>query len=123
MTFPKGVIMKKLNIALKINDYKINTTGYINKDIISFKDYKKENTEMIYDLNKDILIRDNKEITIKMYFNKETDNIEYTLKEHDKKFFQNLEKIKLLKDETNIIISYRIEESLFNLYLHYEEVK
>lgn len=115
--------MKKLKIALKINDYKINTTGYINKDIISFKDDKKENTEMIYDLNKDILIRDNKEITIKMYFNKETDNIEYTLKEHDKKFFQNLEKIKLLKDESNIIISYRIEESLFNLSLHYEEVK
>lgn len=115
--------MKKVNIALSINDYNLNTTGFMNNNIISFKDKDPLKTEIIYNMTTNTLIKDNKEITIKMYFDKKENNIEYILKEYNKTFFNNLEKIKLLYNESNIIINYRIDKTLYNLKLHYEEVK
>ena len=51
--------MKKINITLKINDYELKTDGFINNEIISFKDKDEKSTEIIFDLKSNTLTRDN----------------------------------------------------------------
>lgn len=113
--------MKKVNISLKINDYEITGAGYINNNILSFNDKDKLKTNIIYDFNNDLLIRDNKEITIKILFKEEPNNIEYYLKEQKCKLNNKLNKFKLIKDSSSVIINYQIEENTFELHLSYEE--
>lgn len=115
--------MKKLNITLKINDYELKTNGFINNDIISFKDKDENNTEIIFDLKNNILIRNNEEMMIKIYFDKPKENIEILLKKENLTFYNEFSNLRLLKKERNIIISYRIEMADFDLSLKYEEVK
>lgn len=115
--------MKKVKIILNINDYKLDTFGYLNNNIISFKDKDLEKTEIIYDISNDVLIRDNSEMCIKMFFNKDMDNMEYNLKNYNLSFKSSFSKYKLLKDESHIIISYQVGDNLFNLSIYYEEVR
>ena len=113
--------MKEVKIDLKINDYELTTTGYINNNILSFKDKDEQNTNIIYDFNNNTLIRNNQEIQIKLFFEVQDNNVEYLLKENNKKFYMQLEKISLHKDKTSVIIKYRIEDTDFILNLSYME--
>ena len=122
-TLKRGVLMKKINITLKINDYELKTDGFINNEIISFKDKDEKSTEIIFDLKSNTLIRENDEILIKIYFDKPKENIEYLLKKENLTFYNEFSNLRLLKKERNIIISYRIEKADFNMILNYEEVK
>lgn len=113
--------MKKVKITLKINDYTLNTDGFINNNILSFYDNDELTTNIIYDFNNDLLIRDNKEINIKIKFKEEPNNIEYFLKEANCKAYNQLNNYKLLKEKTSVIINYQIEENNFHLNLSYKE--
>lgn len=115
--------MKRINITLKINDYELKTDGFINNEIISFKDKDEKSTEIIFDLKSNTLTRENDEILIKIYFDKPKENIEYLLKKENLTFYNEFSNLRLLKKERNIIISYRIEKADFNMILNYEEVK
>lgn len=113
--------MKEVKIDLKINDYELTTTGYINNNILSFNDKDEQNTNIIYDFNNNTLIRNNQEIQIKLFFDVQDNNVEYLLKENNIKFYTQLEKISLHKDKTSVIIKYRIEDTDFILNLSYME--
>ena len=113
--------MKKVKISLKINDYKLNTTGFINNNILSFNDKDELKTNIIYDFNTDILIRDNSEITIKILFNEKEDNVEYILKKENATFKNKFTNLELIKKDNTLIINYRIEETDFILKLSYKE--
>lgn len=113
--------MKEVKIDLKINDYELTTTGYINNNILSFNDKDEQNTNIIYDFNNNTLIRNNQEIQIKLFFEVQDNNVEYLLKENNIKFYTQLEKISLHKDKTSVIIKYRIEDTDFILNLSYME--
>lgn len=111
--------MKKVKVSLKINDYKINTYGYINNNILSFKDNDKDNTKIIFDFNNNKIIRDNEEINLVIDLNNKINT--YKLKKENINFDQNIE-INLLQNENNkYIINYQIEDNTFDLYLNYEE--
>ena len=114
--------MQKVNIKLKINDYSLEEEGYLNNDILSFKDQDLEKTEIIYDLKHDILIRDNKEITIKLNFKEKENNMKCLIKKENIELSNNFECLSLLKEKNNIIINYRIDETTFNLKIEYKEV-
>ena len=47
-TLKRGVLMKKINITLKINDYELKTDGFINNEIISFKDKDEKSTGSVF---------------------------------------------------------------------------
>ncbi len=115
--------MKKVNVFLNINDYKLETIGFLDKNILKFKDKDELETDIIYDIDNDTLIRDNSDITIKMDFSKDVNNMEYTLKENNISFSDTFKKYSLNNSFGNIIIRYRVGENMFNLTLKYEEVK
>ena len=112
-------VMQKIKVKLKINDYALNTNGYLNNNILSFNDKDSLTTNIIYDINNDLLIRDNNDITIKIDFNNKI--VEYFLKNEKYTLKQDIKIFKLHKNETSIIINYQIEENDFNLELLYEE--
>ena len=111
--------MKKTKIELQINDYFLKSTGYLNKNILSFFDKDQNKTEMIIDFNTNRFIRNNNEIKIEIDFNKE--EVEYHLKKEDLKFTQDIKTIMLKKSNNEYIINYQIEENPFVLNIKYEE--
>lgn len=113
--------MQKKIVNLKINDYEITTNGFLNNEILSFNDNDELKTNIIYDFKNDLLIRDNKDITIKIKFKEEKDNVEFFLKNENITFNNNLDEFKLLKEATRVIIYYKIEENQFNLEISYKE--
>ncbi len=113
--------MKQVKVNLKINDYELQTTGYLNNNILSFNDKDINKTNIIYDFNSDTLIRNNDEIMIKLLFNKEKENVLYELKNNNCKFSNQLTKLSLHKTPTSVIIKYRIENLQFNMELSYME--
>ena len=113
--------MKKTKIELKINEYYLNTIGYLNNNILSFFDKDQNKTEMILDLNTNRFIRNNNECKIEIDFNQE--EIKYYLKKEDLKFTQNIKTIMLKKNNNEYIINYQIEENPFVLNIKYEEEK
>ncbi len=113
--------MKKTKIELKINEYFLNTIGYLNNNILSFFDKDQNKTEMILDLNTNRFIRNNNECKIEIDFNQE--EIKYYLKKEDLKFTQNIKTIMLKKNNNEYIINYQIEENPFVLNIKYEEEK
>ena len=113
--------MKKTKIELKINEYFLNTIGYLNNNILSFFDKDQNKTEMILDLNTNRFIRNNNECKIEIDFDQE--EIKYYLKKEDLKFTQNIKTIMLKKNNNEYIINYQIEENPFVLNIKYEEEK
>ena len=111
--------MKKQKIELKINDYSLKTTGYLNNEILSFFDKDTNNTEIIIDLNNDILIRNNEDYKIKMNFQKKI--IEYKLKKENLEFDQDINIIMLKKSKNEYIINYQIEQISYNMQIIYKE--
>lgn len=114
--------MQRVKVYLKINDYCLNEDGFLNNNILSFNDKDLKRTNIIYNFNDNTLIRDNDEITIKMFFNKEKDNILYELKKEGVKIFNNFTNFSLQKEKQTVIINYRIEDANFYLKLTYKEV-
>ena len=114
--------MKSVTVFLNINDYDINTMGVLDKNVLSFKDKDLKETSIRYDLSNNILIRDNSDIAIKMNFSKDTNNIEYTLKEKNISFSDTFKIYSLINESGNIIISYQVGDNKFDLTLKYEEV-
>ena len=114
--------MKKVKVNLKINDYELDTFGFLNNDILSFYDKDKEKTNIIYSYRDNTLIRDNDSLLIKIFFNKEKDNISYELKKEKMTFLHNFTNFSLKNIDGAVIINYRIEDTDFRLVLSYEEV-
>ena len=113
--------MKKVKVSLKINDYVLETNGLIKDNILSFVDKDELKTNIIYDYNYNILTRENNEIKIILYFDKENNNMEYLLKKDNVKFFNNFIKKQLHSDNKAVIINYRMEEENFFLEISYRE--
>ena len=113
--------MQKTKIKLKINDYFLDTTGFLNNNILSFFDKDQNKTEMIVDFTTNRFIRNNSEYKIEIDFNQE--EIKYHLKKEDLKFTQNIKTIMLKKNDNEYIINYQIEENPFMLNIKYEEEK
>ena len=72
--------MQKVIVNLNINDYKLITHGYLNNEILSFIDNDELKTNIIYDFKNDLLIKDNKDITIKIKFKEKENNLEFFFK-------------------------------------------
>ncbi len=113
--------MKKVKVNLKVNDYQITTTGYLNNNMLSFNDKDEYKTNIIYDFNTDTLIRNNQELTTEINFQKQNNNVSYLLKETNNKFYHQLTNLSLHKQNTSVIIKYRIEKTDFILTLSYME--
>lgn len=112
-------VMKKVTVFLKINDYKLEKNGIFNNGILSLNDDDYQ-TEIIYDWNKDNLIRDNEDITIK--FNFKENQVSYLLKKMNKKLQQKIDIIEFQKEKNKLKIKYKLEEETFCFDLSYEEV-
>jgi len=113
--------MKEVNVFLKINDYIVETKGIIDNMVLSFNDQDELKTKVTYDYNNNFLIRDNNEITITLYFEKDKNNLEYILKSNNNKFFDNFTKISLHQNNKEVIINYRIGEIFYHMTLSYKE--
>lgn len=110
--------IKKYKIILKVNDFYVEKYGILKKNILLFED---NNIKYSFNFEKLVLIRENNEFLLIIDFiNK---NYEYILKESAKKICNNFIIKHLLKEDTSVIIKYRIEENEFCLFLSYKEVK
>lgn len=111
--------MAKVKISMTINDYNLDTIGYFNNNVLSFKD-KEDN--IIFDLNNYLLTKETDETIIKMNFKLDKNNLEIFVKETNNKFYTDFT-IKQLKNESSsVIISYQINEDIFNLKISFKEV-
>lgn len=113
-------VMEKVTVFLKINDYKLEKNGIFNNGILSLNDDDENQTEIIYDWNKDNLIRDNEDITIK--FNFKENQVSYLLKKMNSKLQQKIDIIEFQKDKNKLRIKYKLEAETFCFDLSYEEV-
>lgn len=109
--------MQKIRIKIEINDHIIEGIGTINENIIKFK----TNEEIIeYDVKNSVLIKENKELIIKLDFlNKK---VYYELVEENKKFSYDLIIFSLTNRPKQVIINYQIEQTNFSLQLNYETI-
>ena len=97
----------KLKVRIDNTEYIVNYS--IDKEIISYKEL--DNTLVNYDLDKNILIRDNDEIHMIYDFNNKTGSI--LIKEMDRELEILIENIDIERDKNNIKVNYSIENNDF----------
>lgn len=108
--------MQKIDIKLKINDYNIEEEGILENNILKVKT-DKEYIE--YDLNNNILLKEDKDLKIEMDFiNKE---IKYHLLKENKIFSNFFNIISLTNNDKKVIINYQIEQTSFLLEIEYKQ--
>ena len=109
--------MGKIDIKIKVNNYKINTKGIKQKNIITCIDNNDNQTKIKIDTENLILKRENNDIIINIDFKNK--NIEYYLKEHNKKVNTPIKVNKIRKQPQKIKINY-INEEEFALEITYK---
>ena len=116
--------MPKINIKVSISDNTNNDSyeikSIIQDEIIKYKE--KDNTLVKYDLNKNILTRENDNLRMEYVFNKENET-EGTIfiKELNNNIKILINTYKLIRINNNIDIEYVIEDNIFNYRI--EEIK
>lgn len=109
--------MKKIRIKIEINDHIIEGIGTKSNNIITLK----ANDEIIeYDIEKQLLVKENKELIIKLdYLNKK---VYYELVGENKKFSNDLVIFSLTNEDKHVMIRYQIEQADFSLKINYETI-
>lgn len=113
MTKKWRIIMSKINITIKVNNYIINTNAIKKDNIITCIDNNDKKTKITIDTQKPILTRETKDLIITLNFKNKT--INYYLKEQNKTLTQPLNKVNITKKLNKITIKYIIEQELFTL--------
>ena len=115
---PKIKALIRLENDDKTDEFK--TTAIIHDNLLKYKE--KDNTTMIIDLEKNIIIRENNELKIEfpLSLSHKTKGSIY-LKEFDKKLTVEITTKKIEKNNNDIEIQYKIEKQLFKYYM--EEIK
>ncbi len=109
--------MQKVRIKIKINDHIIEGIGKINNNILVLK---KDKEVIEFDLKKNILKKENKELIIQLDFIKKT--VIYELLEEKQKFSNNLVIFSLTNTDKQVMINYQIEKADFILEINYETI-
>lgn len=112
----KEQIINKINVYIKVNDYKINTEGFLNQNKITCID-PNDNTNFIYDKETKVLTRENNTQKIEIDF--QNKKVKYTLKDYKKELTQDILIEKYIENENQIEITYLIEETKFELNISY----
>ena len=99
------------NSKLKVRiDNTENIVDYsIDSEVINYKEI--DNTKVYYDLNNNILIRDNDDIHMIYDFNNKKGNI--LIKEMDRELELLIENIDIERNKNNVKVSYSIENNDF----------
>lgn len=110
------IVIKNLDITLKINNFSFKTKGIKEENELTFS---YENTNYKFDLLKQTLEKEDKETKFLFDFKNSILNL------HDKTLNRDIN-IKLLikclqKEKNDIIISYQIEEEIFDFLISYTE--
>ncbi len=119
-----GDNMPKINILVTIKndltDSAYTTTAIKQDSLLKYKE--KDNTLVIYDYDKNSLVRENNELRMDYVFdmNKKTDGI-ITIKEFNKKLSVPIITNKLERKNNNIEIEFKVEDNLF-LYKVEEQI-
>ncbi len=96
-------------IKVTISEEELITDSILENNIYK---YKEDNgTKVILDINNNILIRENNDIYMKYDFNNKTGNL--VVKELDKIFDLEMNKVNFLKEDKLIEIKYNIDEEEF----------
>ena len=109
--------MAKVNVKININDEIIEEKGILTENILKLKD---KETNIIFDYNNLILIRENSEYKIKIDFKQ--NKVEYNLKNTSHKFYTDLTILSLTNHDKQVMINYRIEETDFSLNIKCETI-
>ncbi len=109
--------IEKINVYIKVNDYKITNVGEKYNSNISCIDNNDQKTVVSYDYENDILIRTNKDIAICIDFHAES--IQYLLKQANKTAFSSIKVIKSKRQGNLIKITYKHSDEIFNLQINY----
>ena len=80
--------------------------------------YQEDNTNVLYDIDNKLLIRDNKEMYMELDFVKEIGNI--YMKELKKSIDINLKVNKIISDENHIEIQYKLENEIYKYSISME---
>lgn len=107
--------MPKTKLKVKINDLENIVNSTINNDIIKYNEI--DNTKVSYDLNKNILERDNDDLHMIYDFNNKKGTI--LIKEMNRELELSIENINIERDKNNIKVNYSIEN---NDYIYELEV-
>ena len=110
--------MGKININIKVNNYEINTKGIKQNNIITCIDNNDNQTKIKIDTENLILKKENKDTIITINFKKE--NIEYILKEHNKRVILKIKVTKIINNKNKIKINYINENNKFTLEITYK---
>lgn len=109
--------MEKVKVKIKVNNYKIENIGILDKEVLKTKD---QETEVEFDMEKLILTRKNKDIFITIDFKNSTMN--YIIPETNQKFSNKLVILSLTNTHKKYNIMYQMEDDIFNLIIKYEKV-
>jgi len=101
--------MPKTKLRVRIDNAEYVVDYNMDKEIISYNEL--DNTLVNYDLDKNILIRDNDEIYMIYDFNNKKGTI--LIKEIDRELEILIENIDIERDKNNIRVSYSIENNDF----------
>ena len=110
--------MSKIDISIKVNDYKIKTQGIKREHIISCIDNNDKKTKVTINTKELALTRENNELIIKIDFKNK--NIRYYLKDHNKTATSPIKINEIKKEESSIKIDYINENKRFNLEIDYK---
>ena len=80
--------------------------------------YQEDNTNVLYDIDNKLLIRDNNEMYMELDFVKEIGNI--YMKELKKSIDINLKVNKIISDENHIEIEYKLENEIYKYSISME---
>ncbi len=97
----------KTNNKQKENNYK----AIVSNDYSVFKYIEEDTTKTVFDMNKNVLSRENDELYMEYFFDKNKGKV--YIKEIDKEFLIDLKKVKVDRKDNNIKISYNIDEDKF----------
>lgn len=109
--------IEKINVYIKVNDYKITNVGEKYNNHISCIDNNDQKTTVSYDYDNNTLVRTNKDLTICIDFHAES--IQYRLKQENKTAISNIKVIKSKKQGNLIEITYKHSDETFNLQINY----
>ena len=101
--------MPKTKLKVKINDLENIVNSTINNDIIKYNEI--DNTKVSYDLNKNILERDNDDLHMIYDFNNKKGTI--LIKEMNRELELSIENIDIERNKNNVRVSYTIENNDF----------
>lgn len=108
--------MKEVKIKLKINDFLIETKGNLDSNNLILND---NNIDYIFDLEN--LVLERKSYNFHSFLDFKNKELKYILKELKDPLYAKLDIKDLHLDKNTVIISYRINEESFNLFISYEE--